>query len=163
MLSKRCCCSTLRTGSLILAVITSFLGDFIGMMLAILFAFGEQGMPDLVNNAFTIQGFFYFIAYGFLLFGIRKLNEEELLVCLIMTIVSIFMEMIFCVNAIAIIINIAPHLDHNEEMKSATIGKTAQVFIVGSLIRAYICFVVHSLYKAKRDAKQEREGKEDFA
>ena len=162
MLSKRCCCSTLRTGSLILAVITSFLGDFIGMMLAILFAFGEQGMPDLVNNAFTIQGFFYFIAYGFLLFGISKLKEEDLLVCLIMTSVSILMEMIFCWVAIGNIILIAPHLDHNKEMKSATIGKTAQVFIVGSLIRAYICFVTHSLYKAKRDAKQEREGKEDF-
>ena len=163
MMSKRCCGYTLRTISLILAIVTSFLGDFIGTMLAILFAFGEQGMPDLINNAFTIQGFFYFITYGFLLFGISKLNENDLLVCLTITSVSILMEMIFCWVAIGNIILIAPHLDHNKEMKSATIGKTAQVFIVGSLIRAYICFVVHSLYKAKRDAKQEREGKEDFA
>ena len=95
MLSKCCCCIPLRTGSLILAIL-GILGG-IGMF--------AQSRGEWAS---IIQGVFYLLAYGSLLYGALKYNEKAVLMSLACTALCIVLGIVICIIAIANIETITP-------------------------------------------------------
>ena len=153
MLSKCCCCVPLRTGSLILAIL-----GVLGGILSFATSRGDWSS--------IIQGIFYLLSYGFLLFGAIKYNEKALLVCLVLTAVSIVLGVVFCIIAIANIETIAPQLANNcaamiddlnklgmtcDQFKSTTIGIVAGIFIGASLVSVYFWICNYSFYKQLKE------------
>ena len=153
MLSKCCCCVPLRTGSLILAIL--------GILGGIFSFAGSRGEWSSI-----IQGIFYLLSYGFLLFGAIKYNEKAVLVCLVLTAVSIIMGVVFCIIALANIEMIVPQLANNcaamideldklgmtcDQLKSATIGISAGTFIAASLVNVYFWICNYSFYKELKE------------
>ena len=86
MLSKCCCCIPLRTGSLILAVL-GILGGFAKF----------ASSAGQWNN--IIEGVFFILSYGSLLFGALKYNAKAVLVCLVCTGVLMLLEIVFGIIA----------------------------------------------------------------
>ena len=153
MLSKCCCCVPLRTGSLIMAIL--------GIL-------GGIGFFALSGGewAYIIQGIFYLLAYGPLLFGALKYNEKAVLVSLAITALSIAIGIIFCIIAIANIETIVPQFANDcasiidelhrmnltcDQYKSATIGIAAGSFIIGSLLNVYFWICNYSFYKELKE------------
>ena len=153
MLSKCCCCVPLRTGSLVLAILGILSG--IGY-----FAMSKGSWGSI------IQGIFYLLAYGFLLFGALKYNEKAVLVCLVCTAVGIVFGIIMCIIAIASIDTLAPQLADNcaaiidelnhmhmtcDQFKAGVIGTMAATFIIGSLLNVYFWICNYSFYKELKE------------
>ena len=153
MLSKCCCCIPLRTGSLILAIL-GILGG-IGMF--------AQSRGEWAS---IIQGVFYLLAYGSLLYGALKYNEKAVLMSLACTALCIVLGIVICIIAIANIETITPQLANNcaaiidelkklditcDAMKSYTIGVTAGAFIIGSLLNVYFWICNYSFYKELKE------------
>ena len=152
MLSKCCCCIPLRTGSLILAILGILCG--IGTVAQ----YREQWGG-------IIQGIFYLLAYGSLLYGALKYNEKAVLTSLVITGLSIALGIIICIIAIANIETFNPQLANNcaglivdgrmyvncDDVKSAAIGLTAGVFIIGSILNAYFWICNYSFYKELKE------------
>jgi len=149
MLSKCCCCIPLRTGSLILAIL-GILGG-IGM-----FAQSRGQWASIV------QGIFYLLAYGSLLFGALKYNEKAVLISLVLTALSIALGIVITIISIANIESIVPQFANNcasiidelhrigltcDQFKSTTIGITAGTFIAASLLNVYFWICNYSFYK----------------
>ena len=153
MLSKCCCCVPLRTGSIILAILGILGGIFA-------FAISRGQWSSIV------EGIFYLLSYGFLLFGAIKYNEKAVLVCLVLSAASIILGVVFCIIAIANIEMIAPKLANDcaamidelnklgmtcDQFKSTTIGIVAGTFIGSSLVSAYFWICNYSFYKQLKE------------
>ena len=153
MLSKCCCCVPLRTGSLILGIL-----GVLGGILSFATSRGDWSS--------IIQGIFYLLSYGFLLFGAIKYNDKAVLVCLVLTAVSIVLGVVFCIIAIANIETIAPQLANNcaamidelnklgmtcDQFKSATIGTLAGTYIAASLVNVYFWICNYSFFKELKE------------
>ena len=157
MLSKCCCCVPLRNGSLVLAIF--------GFVQGIVFLAMSNGAWIHI-----IDGIFYLLAYGFLLFGALKYNEKAVLVCLVCTGVAIVLGIIMAIIAIASIDTLAPELANNcaaildelhrlnmtcDQFKSAAIGASAGIFIAGSLLNVYFWICNYSFYKELKEGGGE--------
>ena len=151
MLSKCCCCVPLRTGSLVLAIVGILSGFFY---------FARGFWPDI------IQGIFYLIAYGFLLFGVLKYHEKAVLMCLVFTAVGIVEGIIMGIVAIASIDSLVPQLANNcagfidksnptqvncDQLRTAAIGGAAGTLIIGSLLNVYFLICNYSFYKELKE------------
>ena len=153
MLSKCCCCVPLRTGSLIMAIL--------GIL-------GGIGFFALSGGewAYIIQGIFYLLAYGPLLYGALKYNEKAVLISLVCIGLSIAFGVVLSIIAIAGIETIAPQFANDcaaiidelnksnitcDAMKSYTIGITAGVVVIEDLLNVYFWICNYSFYKELKE------------
>ena len=156
MLSKCCCCISLRTGSLIIAIL--------GILGGIIF----------LGHSMTFHGFLILVVpvYGFLLYGAIERNEYAVLVWLLFNGVAIVLKIILGIIVIVGIIFIA-NIDNCSAVleESKSIGLCFQIqnamehpvglaiivgiFIFGILLNIYFWICVYSFYK---ELKKEVEG-----
>ena len=156
MLSKCCCCIPLRTGSLIFAI----MGIVSGIGTVALYS------AHIVEQwGAIIQGIFYLLGYGSLLYGALKYNEKAVLLSLVITGLSIALGIIICIIAFANIETFNPLLANDcaglavdgqmyvncDEVKSVAIGLTAAAAIIGSLINVYFWICNYSFYKELKE------------
>ena len=90
-LSKCCCCVPLRTGSLVIAIL-----GILGGLGLLAFSKGQTSIrwPNIV------EGIFVLLPYSFLLFGALKYNDKAVLVCVVLTALSIIIGIVFGIIAI---------------------------------------------------------------
>ena len=143
MLSKCCCCVPLRTGSIILAV------------LGILGGFANIGGLTWYG---ILDGIFYLVGYGALLFGAIKYNQKAVLVNLVFTALLIVVSMVLFIIAIASLETLVPELrckmPDESSQPSITCGQattmlyisTGAGFLIGGLLNIYFWFCNYSFY-----------------
>ena len=150
MLSKCCCCVPLRTGSLVIAVL--------GILGALGILASSKGQwPSIV------EGIFFLLPYAFLLFGAIKYNDKAVLVCVVLTALSIIIGIVFGIIAIVKIEIINPllandceafdyasdftfFLDCDKEKFKARAITAAYLFVL-SLVEVYFWICNFSFYK----------------
>ena len=154
--SKCCCCIPLRTGSLILAIF-GLLGGIWNLYSGIAVATGTAGAAVWFN---IIDGIFYLIAYGSLLFGAIKYHQRAMQVNLVFTAIIVVVEVISAILIFASIETYLPEFRNNcaalgglnqsvftcDQLKSTAIGTAAATVIVGTLLNIYFWFCNYSFY-----------------
>ena len=144
MLSKCCCCVPLRTGSLVIAVL--------GILGALVFLALSKGQWISI-----VDGIFFLLPYAFLLFGALKYNDNAVLVCVVLTALSIITGIGLGIIAIANIEIFVPQLANDckalhffvdcDNLRFRTIVTTAVKLIGGSLVNIYFWLCNYSFYK----------------
>merc|ERR1712136_352161 len=153
MLSVCCFCVPLRNGSITLAVLG---------VLAGLGSFGQGYWPSIVCGIISL-------AYGgCLLFGAIKYHEKAVLVALIMQGVNMAISALFFIIILASIGSVVPTLANDcedlripksscDEVKSATIGPLAGIFIGSILLNVYFWICNYSFHKELKEGVQSPE------
>ena len=138
MLSKCCCCISLRTGSVILGVL--------GLIAAIV----TLCYPVLVQNGGNLTiGIIYFISHAFLLYGAVTNNYTAVLVYLVFTGIGIILDLIFGILALVSVGILVPGLAndccYNE------VDTLASVFIISGILNIYFWICCWSFYKELKE------------
>ena len=159
MLSKCCCCVPLRTGSLVIAVL--------GILGALVFLALSKG-----EWLSIVDGIFFLLPYAFLLFGAIKYNDKAVLVCVVLTALSIMiidasiiLEIVFGIIAIVDpeladckALNEVLFFYDCDELRFSTIVKEA-VKLIGliglSLINIYFWICNYSFYEELKEGGSE--------
>ena len=138
MLSKCCCCVELRTGSIVLGI------------LGILGGVGQFAQGLFWGN--ILNGIFYLIAYGALLFGAIKYNPVAVLVNLICTIIIIVLGIILGIWILA-----AGGIAGSECRGQGCAEATGVVIaggvgcLIGAALNAYFWVCNYSFYKELKE------------
>ena len=162
MLSKCCCCVPLRTGSLLIAVlgILGAIGIFVSST-------NKQAYNKLVDHsthlqwANIVEGIFLLLPYVFLLFGALINNDKAVLVCLVLTALSIIIGIIFGIIAIANIEILFPQLAAWNASHSiwsyarCTLSVEATKLMCPSLVQVYFWICIYSFYKELKEGGGE--------
>ena len=162
MLSKCCCCVPLRTGSLVIAVL-GILGAF-GIFVSsnntqaykcIYKCIDIDTGPQWAN---IVEGIFLLLPYGFLLFGALINNDKAVLVCLVLTALSIIIGIIFGIIAILNIETLFPELaawSKNHPIWSYARSVEASKLMCPSLVQVYFWICIYSFYKELKEGGGE--------
>ena len=142
MLSKCCCCVPLRTGSLVIAII-GILGG-LGLLAS------SKGQWSSI-----VEGIFFLLPYAFLLFGALKYNDKAVLVCIVLTALSIIMGIVFGIIAIVNIDILIQNLDLSDSLRFRTIVTTAVKLFIVSLVNIYFWICNYSFYKELKEGGGE--------
>ena len=164
MLSKCCCCVSLRTGSIIIGVL-GLLGGIACLANAVYSGFNWIGL---------IQGIVYILSYGCLLYGAIRFNRTAVIVYLVIDGVMIAAVIIFGILAIVGVSIVAgttdcSHLQQEvvdfpyssdqinmqawnlkqmcESAQTVVIGITAGIFFISAMLSFYFWICVYSFYK----------------
>ena len=153
MLSKCCCCISLRTGSVILGVL-----GLIGAIVTLCYSGG--------NSGYLTSGIIYFISHSFLLYGAVRNNYTAVLVYLVFTGIGIVLDLMFGILVLASVGILVPALDNDcaliqddirgqgiscDAFISATVGILASVFIITGLLNIYFWICCWSFYKELKE------------
>ena len=153
MLTKCCCCISLRTGSVILGVL-----GLIGAIVTLCYSAG--------NGGYLTTGIIYFISHSFLLYGAVTNNYTAVLVYLVFTAIGILLDLIFGILIFASVGILVPALSNDcalilEEKRaegiscdaliSATVGTLASVFILNGILNIYFWICCWSFYKELKE------------
>ena len=161
MLSKCCCCVPLRTGSIVLAIlgilggIATFAqsGSMSSFCHGSSFVHCHGSMSLFWFN--VIEGIFYFLAYGALLFGAIKYNDKAVLFNLVLTAIIIVLEIVGAIIVLSSIETFVPELasclshmpESCDQIKAAAVGTAAGICIVSSVLNGYFWVCNYSFYK----------------
>ena len=163
MLSKCCCCVPLRTGSLLIAVlgILGAIGIFVSST-------NKQAYNKLVDHSTLLQwaniveGIFLLLPYVFLLFGALINNDKAVLVCLVLTTLSIIIGIILGIIAILDIEILFPELGEWSKNKwsersiwSYARSVEASKLMCPSLVQVYFWICIYSFYKELKEGGGE--------
>ena len=163
MLSKCCCCVSLRVGSIILGVL-----GLIGGLIYMLVGTGVVGFASSDGGGgiawfYIICGLLCLIAYGALLFGAIKYNGNAVRVYLVSSAICIVIGVLFGVIVLASIKSSDPvtsdpvfaddcasvPLTKSEcdMLKAVTIGMKANQLVISTLFGVYFWICIYSFYK----------------
>ena len=136
----------LRTGSIVSAIIGLLCGVAI---------FVQSGVPW----SKIVQGIFYFIAYGALLFGAIKYNEKAVLFNLLCTAILIVLAIVFYIimiaknwrilanNCVPIEVELLQEVITCDDIKSAPVGMSTGILIVSCFLIGYFWVSSYNFYK----------------
>ena len=145
MLTKCCCCVPLRSGSIVLSVLGLMGG--VGMML--------RGFSDWSN---VVSGILHILAYATLMYGCLKNHPTAVLVYLVLDALSIIFMIFIGILCIAAVPFMFPDLpdacvqlkyttEQCDNLKAATIGFAASLFVGIAILNTYFWVCVFSFYK----------------
>ena len=149
MLSKCCCCISLRTGSIILSII-----GILGGIGTLIYYYGYW--------VYIVDAGVYLVAYGALLFGALKRNPTSVLVNLVLTGIGVVVGMILGIFALLVTPSFIPETSDNcarmedqldkmsltcDQYKMIKIGSTVSIFLIASALNVYFWICNFSFYQ----------------